>query len=101
MARCLRVKIVPRGAFVFLAGEPSRHLSLLAEGTVKVVHETEEAHEVILRQIDPGEIFGSAGGGARTCSQPVRALRMTRSSSNSGPEHYRAASRGARFRARG
>jgi CRP-like cAMP-binding protein len=62
VAERLRVKLVARGDFVFLEGAAARSLNLLAEGRVKVVRETEEGREVILRQIDPGEIFGGAGG---------------------------------------
>jgi CRP-like cAMP-binding protein len=49
------------GEFVFLKGTPSTALNLLASGRIKVISETEEGREVILRQIGPGEIFGGAG----------------------------------------
>jgi CRP-like cAMP-binding protein len=62
VAAHLRVKRVARGDFVFLEGDVARSLNLLAAGRVKVVRETEEGREVILRQIQPGEIFGGAGG---------------------------------------
>jgi CRP-like cAMP-binding protein len=62
IAARLNPKIVPRGGFVFLEGDPARSLNLLAEGRVKVIRETEEGREIILRQIVPGEIFGGAGG---------------------------------------
>jgi CRP-like cAMP-binding protein len=62
VAARLRVKRVARGDFVFLEGDVARSLNLLAEGRVKVVRETEDGREVILRQIQPGEIFGGAGG---------------------------------------
>jgi CRP-like cAMP-binding protein len=51
-----------RGEFVFFEGEASTSLNVLAEGRVKVVRETEEGQEVILRLIAPGELFGAAGG---------------------------------------
>jgi CRP/FNR family transcriptional regulator, nitrogen oxide reductase regulator len=50
------------GEFVFLQGMPATALNLLASGRIKVISETEEGREVILRQIGPGEIFGGAGG---------------------------------------
>jgi CRP/FNR family transcriptional regulator, nitrogen oxide reductase regulator len=62
MAARFRPKQVPRGAFVFLAGEPARALNLLWTGQIKVIHETEEGQGVILRLIRPGEIFGGAAG---------------------------------------
>lgn len=58
----MRTKAVARGDFVFLEGDAAGSVNLLAEGRVKVVRETDEGGEVILRQIGPGEIFGGAGG---------------------------------------
>jgi CRP-like cAMP-binding protein len=49
------------GEFIFLEGDRASEVSLLASGRVKVVRETEEGREVILRLIQPGEIFGGAG----------------------------------------
>ena len=57
-----RVKRVQRGGFVFLEGAPASSLNVLAEGRVKVIRETDEGQEVILRLIQCGEIFGGAGG---------------------------------------
>lgn len=57
-----RVRRLQRGEFAFLEGAPAAELNLLAEGRIKVVRETEDGREVILRQISPGEIFGGAGG---------------------------------------
>ncbi len=57
-----RVKRVPRGDFVFLEGSPAESLNVLAEGRVKVIRESDEGQEVILRLIEPGDIFGGAGG---------------------------------------
>ncbi len=62
VASRFQVKRVPRGGFVFLEGAPAQSLSVLAEGRVKVIRETEEGQEVILRLIEPGDIFGGAGG---------------------------------------
>lgn len=62
VAAHIRVKRVHRGGFVFLEGTPATSLNLLAEGRVKVIRETDEGQEVILRLIQPGEIFGGAGG---------------------------------------
>ena len=62
IAACFRIKRVSRGGFVFLEGAPATNLNVLAEGRVKVVRETDEGQEVILRLIQPGEIFGGAGG---------------------------------------
>ncbi len=50
-----------RGAFLFLAGQPADTFHVLAEGQVKVIRETEEGREVILRLIGPGDMFGGAG----------------------------------------
>ena len=57
----LRPRMVEEGEFVFLAGTPAAHVSLLAEGRIKIIKETEDGREVILRMIQPGDIFGGAG----------------------------------------
>jgi len=62
IARHFRPRHVQRGEVVFLKGLPATDLSLLATGRIKVVRETEDGREVILRQIRPGDIFGGAGG---------------------------------------
>ena len=51
IAACFRVKRVSRSGFVFLEGAPATNLNVLAEG-----------QDVILRLIQPGEVFGGAGG---------------------------------------
>lgn len=57
---------VRRRLFLFREGEAADSLHFLAEGRVKVIRETEDGQEVILRVLGPGEIFGGAGvwGGA-------------------------------------
>jgi CRP-like cAMP-binding protein len=62
IASQFRPKRVQRGSIVFVEGEPAEVLNLLATGRVKVVRETEDGREAILRLIGPGEIFGGAGG---------------------------------------
>lgn len=57
----LLVRGFERGGFVFSEGEPADALNLLATGRVKVVRETEDGREVILRIIGPGDIFGGGG----------------------------------------
>jgi CRP-like cAMP-binding protein len=59
--RC-RFRQLTRGAFVFFEGRPADAVHLLLSGHVKVVRETGDGQEVILRLIQPGEIFGGAGG---------------------------------------
>jgi CRP-like cAMP-binding protein len=62
-----RQRQLGRGAFVFHEGEPAEAVHVLLDGHVKVVHETEDGQEIILRLIQAGEIFGGAGGwGAET-----------------------------------
>lgn len=66
VAARMRPRQVPQGGFVFLEGDEAKAVSLLAVGRVKVVQETEEGREVILRVIQPGDIFGGAGGWGET-----------------------------------
>jgi CRP-like cAMP-binding protein len=69
------VKTIGRGGFVLLEGDQATSLNVLAAGRMKVIRETDEGRKVILRQIDPGEIFGGAGGwgGATYPAQRPRA----------------------------
>lgn len=62
VAVAFRAQHVKRGEFVFLEGESADSFNLLAEGRIKVLRETEDGREVILRLVRPGEIFGGAGG---------------------------------------
>lgn len=59
--RC-RVRVCDKGAIVFVEGQPAEAVHILAEGEVRVVRETDDGREVILRLIQPGEMFGGAGG---------------------------------------
>ncbi len=62
IATQMRVRHIEDGDFVFLAGTVADSVNLLAEGRIKVIRETEAGQEVILRIIQPGELFGGAGG---------------------------------------
>ncbi|MDI3341459.1 MAG: Crp/Fnr family transcriptional regulator [Sphaerobacter sp.] len=61
IARRAQPRSLRDGEFVFLAGQSAESVSLLVEGRIKVIRETEDGREVILRLIQPGEIFGGAG----------------------------------------
>ena len=52
---------MPRGSFIYLQGGPIASVYLLIGGRVKVVRETEEGRVVIMRLIEPGELFGVVG----------------------------------------
>jgi len=60
-ARC-RVRVAERGAVLFVEGQRADAVHVLAEGEIRVVRETDDGREVILRLIRPGEMFGGAGG---------------------------------------
>ncbi len=57
-----RIHRFNRGEFLFFDGEPARDVHFLITGQVKIVHETDDGQEIILRLIQPGEIFGATGG---------------------------------------
>ncbi len=78
LAEGFRPKRVTRGEFVFFEGEPANALNLVAEGRVKTIRETREGRQVILRLINPGELFGVSGGwGERLYPASARALEDT------------------------
>lgn len=56
MARLHRVR---DGAFFFHQGDPATVLYVLVEGRVKFTQLTPEGHQVLLRAIGPGELFGA------------------------------------------
>ncbi len=62
VADLFRVLHVDQGSFVFIAGTVADSVNVLVNGRIKVIRETEDGHEVILRMIQPGELFGGAGG---------------------------------------
>jgi CRP/FNR family transcriptional regulator, nitrogen oxide reductase regulator len=62
VAERFRARHLRRGEFAFLEGDRADALNLLVTGRIKVVRETEAGREAIIRLIEPGEIFGSAGG---------------------------------------
>jgi len=78
LAAQFRPKLAERGAILFLEGEPADALNLLAAGRIKVVRETDDGREVILRVIGPGEIFGCAGGWGEPI-YPATAVALTAS----------------------
>jgi CRP-like cAMP-binding protein len=61
VAAVIHPRSIIRGDAVFLEGEEASAFHVLAEGRVKLVRETEDGREVILRLIQVGEVFGGAG----------------------------------------
>jgi|SRR5579875_2130065 len=62
VAERMYLRSVETGAFLFIAGTTADAVYLLAAGRIKVIRETDEGDEVILRVVQPGEVFGGAGG---------------------------------------
>ncbi|HET8524122.1 MAG TPA: Crp/Fnr family transcriptional regulator [Thermomicrobiales bacterium] len=56
------IRRIKRGSYIFLEGAPADAVHVLLSGHVKIVRQTDDGQEVILRVIPPGEIFGGAGG---------------------------------------
>ncbi len=56
------IETVERGDFLFFEGDPASDAHFLLDGRVKVVHETGDGQEVILRLVQTGDIFGGSGG---------------------------------------
>lgn len=62
IAERFQVRRYGRGEFVFRAGEPAQAMSLLGAGRIKLIRETDDGREAIVRLVKPGEVFGAAGG---------------------------------------
>lgn len=54
-----RLRRVKDGAFFFHQGEPAKVLYVLVGGRVKFTQVTAEGHQVLVRVIRPGEMFGT------------------------------------------
>jgi len=61
IAVAISPRSIRRGEAVFLEGEAASAFHVLAEGRVKLVRETDDGREVILRLIQVGDVFGGAG----------------------------------------
>ncbi|HVC34877.1 MAG TPA: Crp/Fnr family transcriptional regulator [Chloroflexota bacterium] len=61
VAARIRSRPVVRGDAVFLQEDTASALWILATGRMKLVNETGDGREVIIRLIRPGDIFGGAG----------------------------------------
>jgi CRP-like cAMP-binding protein len=62
---------VSRGETIFVAGEPGRQLFAVCRGRVKAVATAADGREMVLRLVDPGEVFGELAlldGGERTAT---------------------------------
>lgn len=55
--RAGRRRSAQRGEVLFSQGDPCTHFYVLLSGTVKMVHITEDGHEVVQGFITPGEMF--------------------------------------------
>ncbi len=61
IARLAVPRPIARGEFLFLEGEAASRLFILVEGTIKLVRESEDGRQVILRIVRPTELFAAAG----------------------------------------
>lgn len=76
---------VARGETIFVAGQAGRQLYAVSSGQVKAVATAADGREMVLRLIDPGEVFGELAlldGGDRTATmiatQPTELLVIDR-----------------------
>lgn len=56
-ARTVRIQ---KGQAVFRQGDPAQNFYLLIEGRLKVVQITEDGHQIMVRIVSPGDLFGIA-----------------------------------------
>lgn len=59
VASAARLRRVASGRYFFRQGEPAVTLYVLVEGRVKFTQVSAEGHQVLLRAIGPGEVFGA------------------------------------------
>lgn len=58
--RPARVRRILQGRAVFRQGDAARHFYLLVQGRLKVVQVTEDGQQIVVRIVNPGELFGVA-----------------------------------------
>jgi CRP/FNR family transcriptional regulator, cyclic AMP receptor protein len=58
LAAALRRRRYPRGAVIFLAGDPNAQLYLIEAGRVRIGLTSPEGKEVVLMVLGPGDFFG-------------------------------------------
>ena len=58
LATSLRRRRYPRGALIFVAGDPGTQLYLIERGRVKIGLTSSEGQEVVLTTLGPGDFFG-------------------------------------------
>lgn len=75
IAALFRPRALPRGDFVFHEGQPAETVQIAAIGRLKIVRTTAEGRQIVLRLINPGELFGVSGcWGAATYPASARTL---------------------------
>lgn len=52
---------LPKGAFLFRQGEPASEMFLLESGRARLHEITRAGHELLIRFVRPGEVFGDKG----------------------------------------
>ena len=75
LADRFRPRAIGRAEFVYLEGDTADTMHVAAHGRIKILRETAEGKQVILRLIQPGEAFGVSGGwGGSTYPASAQAL---------------------------
>jgi CRP-like cAMP-binding protein len=69
-------KTVPRKSILFLEGEKGHSMYMLAEGTAQLYKTTPEGREIVIKTIQPGEIFGEVVLFEEDC-YPVSAVTLS------------------------
>src|ERR1700730_14044849 len=52
------VRAAPKGAFLFVQGEPAGEMFLLESGSVRLNEITADGRELLIRFVRPGEVYG-------------------------------------------
>lgn len=72
------VRQLPEGASAFVQGEPATEFFCLLNGRLKVVQTTPDGQQVVVRHVNPGDIFGIAKAMRRT-EYPATAVAIVES----------------------
>ena len=59
-SRCCHTKTFPAGRTIYESGQHIRHLGVVLEGTIDIVHTSSSGHDTIVSRLTPGSLLGES-----------------------------------------
>ena len=61
LARAARLKLAPKGTFIFFQYDPANAVYLVWQGAIAIQLENADGHELVINEMNPGDCFGELG----------------------------------------